>query len=90
MPSFDQSLDTVIDDLRRSTNAALELVRQLAAARRDPDEWLRFPAVGARCPISGWSRQKIDRLTRDGRIRRKSVGTSAFYSAADLRVLLNK
>lgn len=89
MASIDQ-IDTVIEDLRRSTHAALELVRQLAQARKDPDEWIRFPAVGARCPISGWSRQKIDRLTREKKIRRKSVGTSAFYSAADLRVFLNK
>jgi hypothetical protein len=80
--------ETVLADLERAITAGFALARQLAAGQADPDEWLRFPGAGQRCAISGWSRAKIDRLTRDSKVRRKSVGTSAFYSGADVRRML--
>lgn len=83
-----EKIKEVLDALENATAAAFSLARQLAAARGDDDEWTRFPAPKARCPVSGWSRAKIDRLTRAGKVRRKSIGTSAFYSAADVRQLL--
>lgn len=82
--------DAIIRDLERATAAAFALARQLAAARADGDEWTRFPSPKGRCPISGFSRSKIDRLTSAGTIRRKSVGTSAFYSGADVRRILQE
>lgn len=80
--------DLVIAELRRATNAALDLCSTLRAARQDDDEWTRYPTRHARCPVSGWSRSKIDRFCREGRVRRKTVGTSAFYSAADVRRII--
>jgi hypothetical protein len=84
-----EHLISVLSDLRRATNAALSLAEQLAAARVDGDEWLRFPRPEDRCPISGFSRSKIDRLARARQIRRKTVGKAAFYSGADMRRLLS-
>lgn len=83
-----EKINEVLDALEKATAAAFSLARQLAAARGDSDEWTRFPAPKGRCHVSGWSRAKIDRLTRAGRVRRKTLGTSAFYSAADVRQLL--
>jgi DNA-binding transcriptional ArsR family regulator len=79
----------VIDQLEAAMKAAMSLARELATARGDADEWARFPSGGSRCAVSGWSRAKIDRLTRAGKVRRKSVGQSVFYSAADVRRMLN-
>jgi len=75
----------LLDELKRANDAAFALARELAAARGDADEWTRFPSPKSRCPISGFSRSKIVRLAEAGTIRRKSVGSSAFYSGADLR-----
>lgn len=83
-----EKINEVLAALEKATDAAFSLARQLAAARGDDDEWTRFPSPKSRCPVSSWSRQKIDRLTRTGKIRRKTVGSSAFYSAADVRQLL--
>lgn len=80
----------VLDALESATKAAIALARELATARADGDEWTRFPASGSRCAVSGWSRAKIDRLTRAGSVRRKTVGNSVFYSAADVRRMLNE
>lgn len=83
-------LQEVITALEKASAAGFALARQLAAARRDDDEWTRFPQNGKRCTISGWSRAKIDRLTRCNKVRRKTVGTSAFYSGADVRRMLTE
>ena len=80
----------VLDRLEEATKAAIAVARALAKQAADDDEWLRFPAAAGRCPISGWSRAKIDRLTRAGQVRRKTVGTSAFYAGADVRRLLTE
>jgi hypothetical protein len=81
---------TILDQLEAATKAAFALAREMSAARGDDDEWTRFPSPSARCAVSGWSRQQIDRLTRAGKVRRKTVGSSAFYSAADVRRLLSE
>lgn len=75
------------DQLSRATQAAADLLRH---SRAGDDEWLRLPPASARCPISGFSRSHIVRLAKAGTIRRKSVGSSAFYSGADLRAYLSK
>lgn len=82
--------EAVLDQLEAATKAAIALARELAAARRDGDEWLRFPSAGTRCPISGWGRTKIYELTKSGRIRGKQVGSAAFYAGADVRRMLNE
>jgi len=82
--------DTVLDQLEAATKAAITLARELAAARRDGDEWTRLPAVDGRCPVSGWSRSKINRLIAAGKVRAKSVHGARFYAAADVRALLNE
>lgn len=80
----------VLDQLEAATKAAIALARELAAARGDADEWTRYPAAKGRCTVSGWSRSKIHRLAERGQIRRKQVGTSVFYSAADVRRLISQ
>lgn len=80
--------ELVIEQLQAATNAAFALLREKRAAREDSDEWTRFPSPKGRCLISGWSRQQIARLATSGKIRRKTVGSSAFYSAADVRRML--
>ena len=82
------SAEEVIADLEKATAAAFALARQLIAAQQHDDEWTRFPAPTSRCPISGWSRAKIDRLTRAGKVRRKTVQGCAFYAGADVRQAL--
>lgn len=73
--------------LAKATAAAAELLR---VSRTADDEWLRLPPASDRCPISGFSRSHIVRLTKAGTIRKKSVGAAAFYSGADLREYLAK
>lgn len=90
MTALETAYETTIAELRRATNAALDLAAQLASARQDPDQWTRFPSASGRCAISGFSRSKIGRLAAEGTIRRKTVGSSAFYSAADLRAFLSQ
>lgn len=83
------SIDETLDLTEKVVGRLLGLARELAASRGDADEWLRFPAAKGRCPISGWSRSKIDRMTREGGpVRRKTVGSSAFYRGADVRAIL--
>ena len=80
-----EKINEVLAALEKATAAGFSLAREMAAARGDNDEWTRYPTPKGRCHVSGWSRAKIDRLTKAGKIRRKTVGTSAFYSAADVR-----
>jgi hypothetical protein len=80
--------DSVLDRLEEATRAAIALARELAAARRDGDEWTRLPAADGRCPVSAFSRSKINRLIAAGSVRAKSVGGARFYAAADVRRLL--
>lgn len=82
--------DAVLDRLEEATRAAIALARELAAARSDGDEWLRLPAQDARCPVSRFSRSKINRLIAAGKIRSKSVGSARFYAGADLRRLITE
>ncbi len=83
-------INEVLDALEKASAAAFSLARQLAAARGDDDEWTRLPSPKARCPVSGWSRSTINRHTISGKVRRKSIGASVFYSAADVRQLLRE
>ena len=53
-------------------------------------KWTRLPAVDGRCPVSGFSRSKINRLISAGKVRAKSVHGARFYAAADVRALLNE
>jgi hypothetical protein len=74
--------DTVLDRLEEATRAAIALARQLAAARTgDDDEWLRMPP-----PRGG--RSKLYALSKDGRLRTKSVQGARYYAGADVRRLL--
>lgn len=82
--------DTVLDQLEAATKAAIALARELAAARGDADEWTRLPAVDGRCPVSRFSRSKINRLISAGKVRAKSVQGARFYAAADVRRLLSE
>lgn len=82
--------DLVLDQLEAATKAAIALARELAAARRDGDEWTRFPAAKGRCAISGFGRTKLYTLAKLGRIRSKTVGKAVFYSAADIRRMLSE
>jgi hypothetical protein len=84
------AIDAVLDQLEAATKAGLALARELAAARRDGDEWMRLPAVDGRCPVSRFSRSKINRLISAGTVRSKSVQGARFYAAADVRRLLSE
>lgn len=78
----------ILDQLEKATAAAIALTRTLVAGREDGDEWTRLPAPGTRCPISGWSRSKLYHLTTAGKVRRKSVGGTSYYSGADVRRII--
>ena len=80
----------VIGDLRRATDAAFLLAERLAKAEAAGDEWTRMPSPKARCAVSGWSRSTIERRIAAGEVRGKVVGVSKFYSAADVRRILNE
>jgi hypothetical protein len=83
--------DAVLDQLEAATRAAIALARELAAARGDGDQWTRLPSNnGGRCPVSRWSRSKINRLIAAGKVRAKSVQGARFYAAADVRQLLTQ
>lgn len=86
-------------ELSHATKAASALARELArgteAKLADDDEWTRLPNASGRCTVSNWSRSTILRKSvsstqrAPGKIRTKHIGTSRFYSAADVRRLLS-
>jgi hypothetical protein len=84
------AIDAVLDQLEAATKAGLALARELAAARREGDEWLRMPAAKGRCQISHMSRSSLNRQIIAGKVRAKSVRGLKFYSGADVRRLLNE
>lgn len=79
---------TILNELERAICAAMALTRAMLVSQAPDDQWLRMPSTKGRCPISQWSRSKIYRLTKQGAVRSKHVGTSAFYSASDVRAIL--
>ncbi len=91
--------EQILDRLERSaeeqhaaTKAALQLCRTMmvdASARTaDDDDWLRMPATGGTCPISGWSRTTLARHIRTGDVRKRSLRRMTYYSGADVRTAL--
>jgi hypothetical protein len=62
----------------------------LAAGPADDDGWTRLPRPKDRCKVSGWSRSTILRHIAAGKVRSKSIRSSRFYSAADVKALLAK
>jgi len=88
------SIDRAAETLAAATRAAVRIARQLAAdtgARTaDDDEWTRLPQPGHRCHVSAWSRSTILRRITEGRVRRRTVGGSTYYSAADVRRLISR
>jgi hypothetical protein len=85
-------LERATEALASATRAALRLAREESsrhqAARGEEDEWTRLPAADRRCPVSGWSRSTLLRRIQAGRVRRRTVGGTVFYSAADVRHLI--
>lgn len=77
-------------ELRRVTNSAFSLIEKLNEAQAAGDEWKRFPRAKTRCAVSGWSRATLLRLVETGKVRSKHIGQSRFYSAADVRRVLNE
>src|SRR5688572_537259 len=80
--------EKVIWELRRATIAAFDLVAELTAARADGDEWTRMPRPKERCPVSQFSRSKVERLIAQDFVRAKTVAGGRYYSLADVRKLL--
>jgi hypothetical protein len=84
------TIDAVLDQLEAATKAGLALARELAAARRDGDEWMRMPPAKGHCPISRLSRSSLNRQIIAGKVRSKNVRGLKFYAGADVRRLLNE
>lgn len=85
-------LALAIDALHAAAQAVLALARAAERAAVAPttgdDEWTRMPARGKRCPISSWSRSKIEKLIQQKDVRKKTIRGSAFYAGADVRRLI--
>ena len=88
MNSLEIQMKEMIAELRRASNAAFDLAHQAIEARGDHDDWRRMPTGKNRCPLSGWSRSTLYRLSRDGRLRTKQVHSSTYYAGADIRRLI--
>lgn len=80
--------DRIITDLRKATLAAFDLLSEMIAARSDGDEWTRLPRPKERCPVSFFSRSKINDLIAAGKLRAKTVQGGRYYSLADMRSLI--
>ncbi len=78
----------VIADLQQATKAAFDLLAELTAARSDGDEWTRLPRPDARCPVSGFSRSKVNSLIAEDKIRAKTVSSGRYYSLSDMRAFI--
>lgn len=81
-------VEQLLQELRRVTNATFSLIDKLNEARGQDEEWKRFPRAKTRCGVSGWSRSTLLRHIDSGNVRSKHIGTSRFYSATDVRRLL--
>jgi hypothetical protein len=85
--------------LHKAADAAINFarasVKETEAKLADDDEWTRLPKSPARCHVSGWGRTTLIRKATDsrtrvaGKVRMKHVGATRFYSAADVRKILN-
>ncbi len=78
----------IIEKLEEATKAAFALARSSVVAQGDDDQWTRLPASDGRCPVSRFSRSKVNRLIAAGKVRAKTVQGAKFYAAADMRRLL--
>ena len=78
-------LERAAEENAKATRAAFALIRSQIASQADDDEWTRLPGTKNRCTVSNYSRTHVNRLIEAGTVRRKKVGTSTFYSAADMR-----
>ncbi len=86
-------LDAAARELHAAYREASRLARALAAnsaARAaDDDDWLRLPARGGRCPLSGWSRSTVEARAAAGEVRSKRIGGMRYYAGADVRRILS-
>ena len=85
-----EMLERSLDATYAATKAVLALAKSQATAALDSDEWHRLPKAGARCPVSGWSRSKVNAECQRKTVRGKLVRGCRYYSLADIRQLLSK
>lgn len=81
--------EALLSDLKRATDAVFALAMSLSTAQATGDEWTRMPSQnGGRCPVSGWSYSSLFRRIKAGEVRAKHVGRSRYYSASDVRKII--
>lgn len=81
-------LEKASQELAKATIAAVALLREISASQAQPEQWLRIPRQGERCPVSNWSRTTIYEFIDAGKVQSKRVKRCRFYSADDVRKLL--
>jgi len=82
--------EKVIFELRRASTAAFDLLSEMMAAKSDGDDWTRMPRPKERCPVTSFSRSKIEYLIAQKKIRAKTSHGGRYYSLADCRALLRQ
>jgi hypothetical protein len=82
------AVQQIILELDRATRAAFSLLHELTASRSEGDEWTRLPRPKLRCPVSHFSRSKVNSLIAADKIRAKTVSGGRYYSLADMRNLI--
>lgn len=94
LDQLESSTRALLEASAAAITLARAIVRDSQARTADDDEWTRMPLHPHRCPVSRWSRGTLDRRTKDGprgeppQVRRKSVGSTVYYSLADVRRLI--
>ena len=65
----------------------------VAAPAMDPpackgDEWTCLPSPDERCPVSHWSRSRINELIDQEKVRGCTINAGSFYALSDVRALV--
>ena len=85
-------LDRATSELHAASQAAIQLakatVKAAEARSADDDDWRRMPGRKERAE-GGWSLRKLQMQIAAGVIRKKSIIGCPYYSAADVRKIIN-
>ena len=86
--AYPPAVALVVSNLQVATEAAFKMLAELTKTRGEGGEWTRLPSPDGRCPVSHFSRSKINHLISQEKVRAKTVEGGRFYSLSDIRALM--